>query len=134
MERAERTRMLGLPVVATVLAMTVATSAHADKVEEFKVRTAQDLVSLCGTGSADPDQIAAVNFCQGYTVGAYAYYVAQTAGQPGAQYVCVKEPYPSRASVLQEFVVWARGKPDVLKEPAVDGLFRFLEGRFPCAR
>jgi hypothetical protein len=134
MEKPKSTRASRLPVVAAVIAMTVAAGAQAAKTEEFKVRTAGDLVNLCATAPSDPEHVAAVHFCQGYTVGAYAYYAAVTAEQPDGQYVCVTQPYPSRASVLQEFVAWAKGKPEMLKEPAVDALFRFLEGRFPCKR
>lgn len=133
MEGSKSSRALRLPLAA-VFAMTIAASAYAAKPDEFRVRTAEDLVNLCATLPSDPEHVAAVHFCQGYTVGAYAYYAAQTAGQPDAQYVCVTQPYPTRASVLQEFVAWSKGKPDALKEPAVDALFRFLESRFPCKR
>lgn len=132
MDEAKGIRALCGSFLAAVVAMTIAAGAQAARVEEFKLQTAQDLVDLCATPPTDPEYVAAIHFCEGYSVGAYAYYAAVTSGQAEAKYVCVSKPDPSRASVLQDFVEWAKGKPEVLKQPPVDALFRFLATRFPC--
>src|SRR5262249_21563737 len=48
--------------------------------DEFLMRTTQDYVNLCSTSPDDPMYAAAMGFCHGYGVGAYHYYLAETAG------------------------------------------------------
>ena len=39
--------------------------------EDFKVKTTQNLINLCTALPLDPHYGDAINFCQGYMVGAY---------------------------------------------------------------
>ena len=79
--------------VAFVL-LCLVTPALADMTEQYTVRNAQDLVSLCGRDASAVDYVAALNFCHGYTGGAYAYYQSVVMADPDSKIVCVKEPYP----------------------------------------
>src|ERR671918_1118143 len=72
--------------------------------EEFLVRTTQDYVAICSTSPQDPLYAAALGFCHGFAVGAYHYYLAETAGPDGKSFVCPPEPPPSRAEILPMFV------------------------------
>jgi hypothetical protein len=102
--------------------------------EEFLVRTTQDFVGICSTSPNDPLYPAAIGFCHGYAVGAYHYYLAETAGPKGAPFVCPPEPPPSRAEILPMFVAWAQANPQYMGERPVDSLFRFLSEKWPCRR
>jgi Rap1a immunity proteins len=100
--------------------------------EEFLVRTTQDYVRVCTTSPNDPLYAAAMGFCHGYAVGAYHYYLAQTAGPAGKPFVCPPEPTPSRTEILTMFIAWAQQHPEYMGERPVDSLFRFLAEKYPC--
>jgi hypothetical protein len=94
----------------------------------LQARTAGDLAALC---AADPNSAGAdakINFCHGFAQGAVddRLRVAQT--KP----FCFPSPAPSRSSTMREFVGWVRANPANRDMPVLDGLFKFLEERFPC--
>jgi hypothetical protein len=64
--------------------------------EDFQVRTTRDLINLCTVSADDPHWKEAVHFCQGYLVGAYAYYAAENLGPGAGALVCPPNPKPSR--------------------------------------
>ena len=110
------------------------TPAAAATIENFQVSTAADLVDLCSTDPGSEHYIAAIHFCQGFGVGAYRYYLAQTADDPSSQYVCPPNPPPSRNEVMAAFVNWASAHPEYMNDAPVDTLFRFLGQIYPCSR
>ncbi len=119
-------------VAVVLLIVLFAAPVWADAAEEYRVRNAGDLVALCGRDPAAVDYVAAQNFCHGFTVGAYAYYHSVSMADPDLKIVCVKEPYPERKKVLADFVAWAKARPALMNERAVDTFFRFLTETFPC--
>lgn len=119
-------------LVAVLVVLLFAAPVLADMGEEYSVRNAGDLVSLCSRDSSAPDYVAAQNFCHGFTVGAYAYYRGAAAADPDLKIVCVKEPYPERKKVIADFVAWCKNNPSFMNDTAVDTFFRFLAGAFPC--
>jgi len=118
--------------VAVLIVLLFAAPVLADVAEEYKVRNAGDLVSLCSRDPSAVDYVAAGNFCHGFTVGAYAYYTGVAAADPDLKIVCVKAPYPERKNVIADFVAWSKNNPQFMKDSAVDTFFRFLAGAFPC--
>ncbi len=54
------------------------------------------------------------------------------AADPDVKIVCFKEPYPERKKVIADFVAWSKANPSFMKDAAVDTLFRFLAGAYPC--
>jgi hypothetical protein len=119
-------------LVAVLIVLFLAAPVLADVSEEYRVRNAGDLMSLCSRDQSAPDYVAAQNFCHGFTVGAYAYYMGVAAAEPDLKIVCVKEPYPERKKVIADFVAWSKNNPSFMKDSAVDTFFRFLAGVFPC--
>lgn len=119
-------------IAVALLIMLCAAPVLADAAEEYRVRNAGDLVALCDRDPSAVDYVAAQNFCHGYTVGAYAYYHSVSQADPDLKIVCVKEPYPERKKVIADFVVWAKARPPLMKDRAVDTFFRFLTETFPC--
>jgi hypothetical protein len=119
-------------VVAVLLVALFAAPVLADVADEYKVRNAGDLVSLCSRETSAEDYAAAQNFCHGFAVGAYAYYRSVATAEPDVKIVCFKEPYPERKKVIADFVAWSKANPSFMKDSAVDTFFRFLAGAYPC--
>ena len=70
-----------MAVLAMLLALPALAGAVTDK--DFEVQTTQNLIDLCTAPAEDPLHDQAVNFCQGFLVGAYQYYAAASAGPDG---------------------------------------------------
>jgi hypothetical protein len=77
---------------------------------------------------------AALNFCHGFAQGAVSVEMEMQAAERRQKLFCFPTPAPTRTATIAEFVTWARADPAHLTEPAADGLFRFLRGRFPCGK
>jgi len=119
---------------ALALAATVAPSAARAEFEreDFRIRSAQDLVDLCAAKNDDPLYSAAIHFCEGFVTGAWQYHQAQANGPKGLRLVCPPEPPPTRDEAVAMFVTWSGTHADRMTEPAVEALFRFLTEKYPC--
>ena len=99
--------------------------------EDFRIRSAQDLVDLCSVKSSDPAD-PAIQFCRGFVSGAWQYHLSEANGPKGVRLVCPPEPPPTRDQAIAMFVAWSATHGDRMSEPAVDALFRFLVEKYPC--
>jgi acyl-coenzyme A synthetase/AMP-(fatty) acid ligase len=120
-------------VLGAGLLAAAATGAAAAVTEaQFPPRTVADLIAICGAARDDPLMTAAVNFCHGYAEGAVDVEEAHEA-QPGVRKLfCLPTPRPPRGSALASFIVWANERPARLAMPAIDGMFIYLAGKYPC--
>jgi hypothetical protein len=100
--------------------------------EDFFVDTTENLINLCSVSPKDPLYQQAINFCHGYVVGAYDYYLASEKGPKGKKWVCMPDPPPSRNKAIERFVKWAKAHPQYRSEEAVETVFRFLMETWPC--
>ena len=123
-----------IAAAAVSAALGGAGDAVAAVVKHFQVKTTADLVALCDAQPGSEAYTAAVNFCEGFGVGAYQYYQVQTADDPDSQFVCVPDPAPTRDQIVAAFVAWAKAHPQYMDDAPVDGLFRFLGETYPCRR
>lgn len=119
-------------IAAVLVVLLFAAPVFVDVVDEYKVRNAGDLVSLCSRDLSAEDYAAAMNFCHGYATGAYSYYVSAASAEPDLKIVCIKEPYPERKKAIADFVTWSKANQSFVKDAAVDTFFRFMAGAFPC--
>jgi hypothetical protein len=122
-------KLIGV-LFAVVLLIPALASAAQQK--DFIVQSTEDIVGLCTTAPDDPLYTAAIHFCHGYLVGAYAYYAAQAAGPEGDRLVCFSNPPPSRNDAIEMYVKWAKAHPEHMKKAPVDTLFMFLTEKWPC--
>jgi hypothetical protein len=122
----------GAIVIFIVMLLVMPGPANAVSEEDFKVQTTQDLINLCTVSSDDPLYHQSINFCHGYLVGAYHYYVASSSGPKGIKLVCPPDPPPSRNETIRMFIDWAEAHPQYMKEKAVETEFRFLMETWPC--
>jgi len=116
----------------TAALLVLAAPAFAAGPPQFQVRDTADYVKLCSTPENDAHYASAVAFCHGFGVGAYHYYHQSTA-QPD-RFVCPPNPAPTRAEVIASFVTWAKTHADIMKQPAVDSIFTYLTGIWPCRK
>ena len=123
-------RKIVVLVFAMVLLAPTITSAAS--LEDFKVKTTQNLVNLCSVPSSDPLAPEAIHFCEGYCVGAYHYYLAANAGPDGNKWVCLPDPVPSRISIISHFIEWTEVHPEYANDNPVESIFRFLIEKYPC--
>lgn len=122
-----------LIVAAGLTAMCLCWPAEAATTEtNFQVKTTRDLVTLCATPASDPLATAAVNFCEGFAVGAYQYHVVAEAATKAKPLFCFPSPTPSRNEAIMQFIAWSDQHSDVLDRPAIEGMFTFLKDRYPC--
>jgi hypothetical protein len=85
-------------------------------------------VALC-QNRAD---VEAQNFCFGFGEGVYQSFVMQRS--PNAKpTICVPKGM-SRDTVLSEFLVWTKARPQYNGDYAAKTIIRFLSSRYPCAK
>lgn len=124
-------RSMFLPLVAVGLWLLQAEAVTRD---DFLMQTTQDLVDVCSVKSGEPLYEGAMGYCFGYTMGAFQYYQSYTGNISQEAFVCLPEPTPPRADIIQWFLAWARDNSRYMNERPVDGFFRFLEVTWPCRR
>ncbi len=112
--------------------LALASPALATGPAHFQIRNTADLVRVCTTAPGDELHATAIAFCHGFGVGAYGYYEAATTIEN--RFVCFPDPTPTRAKVLNDFVIWVKSHPDDMGKPAVDSMFKYLGGAYPCKK
>lgn len=124
---------MNVPAILFSLAVLFAGSARAAVTEDnFQLRTAGDLVTLCSADPSDRYMTAAANFCQGFTVGVFRTLQDEQAALR-AKLFCPTEPLPTRSEAIARFIAWANSRPDVLRQKPEDAILAYLQERFPCA-
>ena len=116
-------------LAATLLATGPAIAVDSS---DFQLRDAGDLVRAC---SVKPDHALhanAMGFCHGLLVGAYRYYESTVKAED--RFICPPSATPTRAKVMNDFVAWAASRPQYMKDPPVDTLFRYLAETYPCRK
>ena len=123
-----------LAILLLITALMLPGLAGAVTKEDFLVKTTGNLVNLLTAPADDPLRREAINFGEGYVVGAYHYYVAENSGPKGQRLVCLPDPPPSRDAAVTMFVEWVKAHPQYMDENPVETLFRFLIDKWPCKR
>jgi hypothetical protein len=108
--------------------------AQASTEEHFVVRNTQDIIDVCATATTDPIYTAAINFCQGYLVGAYHYQEALYNGPGLKPVVCLPDPKPTRNEGIAKYLEWAKAHPEYAKDRAVETFSKFLAETWPCKK
>ena len=109
-----------------------ATAPAAVTESQFPPNTVRDLIAICSADKNDPMMTAAVNFCHGFAVGAVIVEEAHEAQRGARKLFCLPNPPPPRGSELSTFIGWANEQPTRLDMPAIDGMFIYLAGKYPC--
>lgn len=123
--------MLAVAVIALSPGLTRATTTA-----DFAMKTTQDLYRVCSVGPDDPLREEAINFCQGFLLGAVSYHDAVTNRENLKRLIC----YPSTATRdqgIQAFNDWAarnQQNQKFMSDPAVYGAVRGLAAKWPCKK
>ncbi len=125
-------RFCGLIFGLLVAAAATSGASAAVSESEFPPQTVADLIAICSPAQDDPLATAAINFCHGYVEGAVDVEEAHEAQRGGRKLFCLPTPRPSRGSELTSFIAWANARPARLQMPAIDGMFIYLAGKYPC--
>ncbi len=121
--------MRRLMFMAALLASGAAVAADSST---FQLRDAQDLVTACSVPQDHALYANATGFCHGVLVGAFTYYSSTVTAEN--RFICPPSPVPTRAKVMNDFVAWAKSRSQVLKDPPLDTLFRYLAETYPCRK
>jgi hypothetical protein len=121
--------MRRLILAAALIASGAAVAADSST---FQLRNADDLVLACSVAPDHALYANATGFCHGVLVGAYRYYESTVTVEN--RFICPPSPTPTRAKVMNDFVAWAKSRPQYMKEAPVDTLFRYLSETYPCRK
>jgi hypothetical protein len=124
-----RRNIRSLGICAGLSVMLGVVPALAAVEQEFEVKKTSQLVDLCGAKQADPLYVEAANFCHGYLVGVFSYYLA--ARKKGSKIRFCHLP-PTRQEGVDRFVQWAKAHPEVANELPVNAFFRFMDATYAC--
>jgi len=72
--------------------------------------------------------------CEIYGQAVYDTYLVTRNPKTAPEFICIKQPAPTRNEVIQDYVKWAEANSKYATEPAADTLLRFLAGKFPCGK
>lgn len=115
-----------------VVALLASGPAIAVDSSNFQLRNAEDLVRACSVKPDHSLHANAMGFCHGLLVGAYRFYESTVKAED--RFVCPPSVMPTRAKVMNDFVAWAGSRPQYMKDPPVDTLFRYLAEAYPCRK
>lgn len=117
-----------------ILAVALLTSglAVAADSSNFQLRHTNDLVVACSVPQDHALHANAAGFCHGLLVGAYSYYNSTVNAEN--RFICTPNPVPTRSKVMDDFVAWAKARPQYMNDPAIDTLFRYLAETYPCRK
>jgi hypothetical protein len=108
--------------------------AQAATTTDFNLRTTEDLYRVCSVAPGDPLRSEALNFCEGFLLGAVSYHDEVTGRENLKRLIC----YPATATRDQgiaAFVDWAtthQQDQKFMSDPAVVGAVRALAAKWPC--
>jgi len=72
--------------------------------------------------------------CEIYGQAVYDTYLVTRNPKTAPEFICLKQPAPTRKEVIQEFISWAEKNTQYATDPAADSVLRFLAGKFPCGK
>lgn len=121
--------LLGIAVIALWPGLVQATGTA-----DFTLKTTEDLYRVCSVGPDEPLRREAINFCEGFLLGALSYHDAITTRENLKRLVCYP-PTATRDQGIQAFIDWAvthQRDQKFMNEPPVFGAVRGLASKWPC--
>ncbi len=100
--------------------------------ENFQVRSAADLVTICSTTASDNNSSAMVGFCHGYVVGVYQLLQEVAQARPAGRFFCTPAVTPNRTQAIKSYVDWANARPNELSKLPMESIADYLAVTYPC--
>ena len=130
-------RMIYAIVAAMALSSTGALAEGAGRVgydlDDFKLRSGQDLVDICTLSPDHADYHVARAFCLGFMEGAGQLHGVLASGPGFDPYFCVPQG-TTLDQAVSVYAAFAAKNPQYLSERAVDSLFRAAADTWPCGK
>jgi len=99
--------------------------------EDFSVKSGEDLVDLCAVEDGDPLYTEAMSFCFGFFSGAMHFHRELVRGPDVNPMLCPESPV-SREEAIAVFLSWAKDNPELLKDHAIQAAMRSAVEKWPC--
>ena len=118
---------------AVALASGGAQAKSGYSLEDFELRTGQDLLDMCTLGPNHPDYPVAHAYCVGFIEGAGQLHDALAAGPNFDRLVC----HPKNVTlddVVTVYASYAAANPQYMRESAIDSLVRAAAAQWPCPK
>jgi hypothetical protein len=106
-------------------------SSEGYSIEDFKLRSATDLVDVCTIETSHPDHAIATAFCYGFFEGAARYDEAISGADWYVDIVCTPAD-ASRSQAVAVFVEYLGDNPQHGSDTPIDTVFRALSAEWPC--
>lgn len=126
-----RSPIMQFAAFAAALVILPAAVPAATTPNDFIVRTAGDLATLCSADQNDPMVAAAIGFCEGFAVGVYQT-LQETQASLKSPFFCVPTPGPTRSQAIESFIAWVKANPRVAPQRPADAIFGYLQQTYPC--
>ena len=99
--------------------------------DDFKLKTGQDLFEICTLDPGNASYWEAQAFCFGYFRGGADFQRALVAG-PGFKPIACPAAGATVRDGVDVFVAYARAHPGELTQPPMDVVFRAVSAQWPC--
>jgi len=119
--------------LGTVGGQSATAASEAGIEQALRLKTTQDLYTICSAQPGQPLYERAVAFCLGYATGVMQYHGAVAKGSTLRPLVCPGREL-ARFEVVKQFLDWAPQHPELMSEPPVEGLVRSAAAAWPCPR
>jgi hypothetical protein len=116
-----------LAAAAFLAAAGTASAAPIDP-EAYRMRTFQDVVTVCGAEDED-----AAQFCRGWLVGNGSLYAALVNAKAIRPWACA-DPVPSLDEIRRAVVAYGETNPQMGSQTAIDGFWRAAAAIWPCPK
>lgn len=122
---------LAVTITASGSAFGQASTNAGYNLNDYQVRSAQDLLAICTLDSMHTDYNEARSFCYGYLEGGRAYHDGLVALDDYAPIVC-PPPNATRRDAAGVFVAFLTARPEHAGKPAMQVVVRALAEKWPC--
>ena len=99
--------------------------------DDFRLRSAQDLVDVCTLEPSHEHHAVAMAFCYGFFEGATHYDNALGESEMHPDLVCEPEGI-TRSEAVTAVTDYLTANPQYAAEPPIDAAFRALMDKWPC--
>jgi hypothetical protein len=126
--------VIGVALAAALASAVPASAAEPSKgfgLDDFDLRTTQDLLDICTLDKSSPSHFEAEAYCYGYFKGGADFHRALTSGSKYPPIACPGPGVTVRDGVAV-FVDYARSHPQYLTEAPMDTVFRAVIAKWPC--
>jgi hypothetical protein len=100
--------------------------------DDFRLRTAEDLLDICTADRSNPSYWEAQAFCLGYFHGGADFHRALVSG-PGFQPIACPAAGTTVRDAVGVFVDYARAHPEELTKAPMDVVFQSVAQKWPCS-